>query len=52
MSTGGTPEHGNPERITEHVQPVPTVVTKENIQDFDPSSTLAPDNWTPEFRVD
>lgn len=52
MSTGGTPEHGNPDRITEHVQPVPTVVTKENINDFDPSSTLAPEDWTPEFRVD
>ncbi len=52
MSTGGTPEHGNPDRITEHVQPVPTVVTKETIGDFDPSSTLAPEGWKPVFRVD
>jgi protein TorT len=52
MATGGAPEHGNPDRITEHVQPVPTVVTKENYADFDPASTLAPDGWKPVFRVD
>ncbi|QMU60838.1 MAG: TMAO reductase system periplasmic protein TorT [Gammaproteobacteria bacterium] len=52
MSTGGSPEYKNPDRITEHVQPVPTVVTKENYNDFDPASTLAPDGWKPVFRVD
>ncbi len=52
MATGGSPEYKNPDRITEHVQPVPTVVTKENYNDFDPSSTLAPDGWKPVFRVD
>jgi protein TorT len=52
MATGGTPEHGNPDRITEHVQPVPTIVTKENYNEFDPASTLAPDGWKPVFRVD
>ncbi len=51
-STGGAPEYDNAERITEHVQPVPIVVTKETIGEFDPSSTLAPDGWTPVFRVD
>lgn len=52
MATGGAPEHGNASRTTEHVQPLPLTVTKENIGDFDTSSTLAPDNWTPVFRVD
>ena len=33
MSSGGAPEYNNnPDRITEHVQPVPIVVTKENLR--------------------
>lgn len=52
MSTGGKPEFGNPERITEHVQPLPIVVTKETYSDFNPASTLAPAGWNPVFSVD
>lgn len=52
MSSGGAPEYNNADRITEHVQPVPIVVTKENYKDFDASSTLAPKGWKPVFRVD
>jgi len=52
MSTGGAPEYNNEGRMTEHVQPVPIVVTKENYADFDPASTLAPEGWKPIFRVD
>ena len=52
MSSGGAPEYKNADRKTEHVQPVPIVVTKENFKQFDPSSTLAPKGWKPIFRVD
>ncbi|PTW62863.1 monosaccharide ABC transporter substrate-binding protein (CUT2 family) [Breoghania corrubedonensis] len=35
-----------------HVGPALYVVTPENLSDFDPSSTLAPNGFTPVFRVD
>ena len=52
MSTGGAPEYNNAARKTEHIQPVPIVVTKDNIKDFDPLSTLGAKGWKPVFRVD
>ncbi|MCR8548941.1 TMAO reductase system periplasmic protein TorT [Salipiger sp. P9] len=52
MATGGAPEYGNTERITEHVQPLPLVVTRDSYAEFDSGSTLAPAGWTPEFSVD
>jgi protein TorT len=35
-----------------HVGPALYVVTQENLSDFDPSSTLAPDGFSPVFRVE
>ncbi len=35
-----------------HVGPALYVVNQDNLEDFDPSSTLAPDYFKPEFRVD
>ena len=52
MSTGGAPEYNNASRKTEHIQPVPIVVTKENYKDFNAASTLAPEGWKPIFKVD
>ena len=50
--TGGRPEFNNTGRIVEHVQPVAGIVTPENVKDFDTSTTLAPQGWTPIFTVD
>jgi periplasmic protein TorT len=52
MATGVRPEYKNEGRKTEHIQPVPIVVTKESIKDFDTASTLAPNDWKPVFKVD
>lgn len=35
-----------------HVGPKLYVVTQENLKDFDPSSTLAPDGFSPVFRIE
>lgn len=52
MATGGRPEFNKTGRTTEHVQPVPAEVTPDSIAQFDTSTTLAPDGWTPVFTVD
>lgn len=52
FSSGGRPEYNNPDRITEHVQPVPIVFTSENARTIDTSSSLAPKGWKPVFSVD
>lgn len=52
FATGGRAEFNNTGRTIEHVQPVPINVTPENIKEFDTTTTLAPDGWTPVFTVD
>ena len=52
FATGGRPEYNKTGLTTEHVQPVPTNVTPENIKDFNTATTLAPEVWTPVFTVD
>jgi protein TorT len=52
MATGGRPEYNDTGRVVEHVQPVPAMVTPDNIKEFNTSTTLAPDGWTPVFSVD
>jgi protein TorT len=52
FATGGRPEYNNTGRVIEHVQPVPINVTPDNIKEFDATTTLAPDGWTPVFTVD
>ena len=52
MATGGRGEYGGTGRKTEHVQPLPIIVTPETVDDFDTSTTLAPKGWRPLFSVD
>jgi protein TorT len=52
FATGGRPEFNNTGRVIEHVQPLAAMVTPDNIKEFDTSTTLAPDGWTPVFSTD
>lgn len=52
MATEGREEYGDTGRKTEHVQPLPIIVTPETVSGFDTSTTLAPAGWRPQFSVD
>lgn len=52
MATGGRPELNDSGRLVEHIHPPPIIVTPDTVDDFDPSTTLAPKGWIPIFSVD
>ncbi len=52
MATGGRWEYGDTGRRTEHVQPLPIIVTPETVGGFDATTTLAPSDWRPQFSVE